>query len=259
VYVSLSSQGQRGPESRFRSYGSTLDLLSGLASVTGYDEESPVWSSAEVNYPDQIAAMLGAALAVYALARDIRGVHLDVSQREVVAWTLADRIAAFRSTGDVARPDGNRRPGRFPHDTFATRDGRWIAVSCQTPDQRRRLTAEVGVPGHGESGPGTGPDGDEPLAAALERWVRRRSARDAVRALREAGVPCAPVATAADRASDPHFARRRVFVTDGRRRIKGFPFVLSRYEPPTPAPAPELGGDNGVIVRSLKLASAQRH
>jgi crotonobetainyl-CoA:carnitine CoA-transferase CaiB-like acyl-CoA transferase len=76
VYVSLSSQGQQGPESRLRSYGSTLDLLSGLASVTGYDEETPVWSSSEVNYPDQIAALLGAALAVYALARDIRGVQV---------------------------------------------------------------------------------------------------------------------------------------------------------------------------------------
>ena len=259
VYVSLSSQGQQGPESRLRSYGSTLDLLSGLASVTGYDEQTPVWSSAEVNYPDQIAALLGAALAVYAVARDIRGVHLDVSQREVVAWTVADRIAEFRSTGVVARPEGNRRPGRFPHDTFATRDERWIAVSCQTPDQRRRLAEEVGVPGPGEPAPGTWLDGDQRLADALARWVRQLSAYDAARALRDAGVPCAPVSTAADRASDPHFARRRVFVSDGGRRVKGFPFVLSRYVPPTPAPAPELGRDNEVIMRSLELAPARHH
>lgn len=259
VYVSLSSQGQQGPESRFRSYGSTLDLLSGLASVTGYDEQTPVWSSSEVNYPDQIAAMLGAALAVYAVARDIRGVHLDVSQREVVAWTLADRIAEFRRTGEVARPEGNRRPGRFPHDTFATRDDRWIAVSCQTPDQRRLLAEKVGVPGLGEPERGTRPDGDERLADALARWVRRRSARDAVRALRDAGVPCAPVSTAEDRAADPHFTRRRVFVSEGQRRVKGFPFVLSRYEPPTPVPAPELGRDNEAIMRSLRLAPTRPH
>ncbi|GAA5163222.1 CoA transferase [Pseudonocardia eucalypti] len=259
VYVSLSSQGQQGPESRFRSYGSTLDLLSGLASVTGYDERSPVWSSAEVNYPDQIAAMLGAALAVYAVARDIRGVHLDISQREVVAWTIADRIAEFRSTGEVARPEGNRRPGRFPHDTFATRDGRWIAVSCDTPDQRRRLAEAVGVPWlrEPEPGAGSGHAGELWLAGRVAGWARRRGASDAVRALRDAEVPCVPVSTASDRAGDPHFARRRVFVSEDRRRIKGFPFVLSRYVPPTPAPAPELGRDNEAIVRSLEHAPAR--
>jgi crotonobetainyl-CoA:carnitine CoA-transferase CaiB-like acyl-CoA transferase len=82
IYLSLSSQGYEGPESKYCSYGSTLDLLSGLAAVTGYRDRTPMWSSAAVNYPDQLVSLLGAGLVAHCLVTAKRGRHLDVSQRE---------------------------------------------------------------------------------------------------------------------------------------------------------------------------------
>lgn len=235
VYLSLSSQGQDGPEAAYRSYGSTLDMLSGLSSVTGYDASVPMWSSVDVNYPDQVVSLLGAAVVAYCWTRGV-GTHIDVSQRECVSWTLADRILDHGAGGHVATATGNRRPGSAPHDVYSCAgDDTWVAVACFTDEQRAALAALVGQPGA---------DG---LDAAVAAWTRARSRERCVRDLAAAGVPCAPVLAADERARHPHFVRRRVFLEDPARR-KGFPFVMQRYRPPAPGRAPVLGEHTASVV-----------
>ncbi|OLT12172.1 hypothetical protein BJF78_24900 [Pseudonocardia sp. CNS-139] len=234
VYLSLSSQGQDGPEAAYRSYGSTLDMLSGLSSVTGYDGSVPMWSSVDVNYPDQVVSLLGAAVVAYCWTRGV-GTHVDVAQRECVSWTLADRIRDHGTGGGVATATGNRRPGAAPHDVYPCAEpDTWVAVACFTDGQRAALAALVG-----------GDPAD--LDAAVAAWTATRPREQAVRDLAAAGVPCAPVLAADERARHPHFARRRVFLDDPERR-KGFPFVMQRYRPPDPGRAPLLGEHNATVV-----------
>lgn len=246
VYLSLSSQGQDGPAARSRSYGSTLDLLSGLASVTGYDSGCPIWSSVDVNYPDQLVSLLGAGLVAYCLERGIHGVHLDVAQGEVVSWTLADKIAAYRATGIVPGPTGNHRPGRAPHEIYRCGDGRWVAVSCTSDAERAALSDVLRLDSAGR------PlqwwkDNEGMVDAAVAAWVLDRSRARCVDELTNAGVPCAPVLSATERATEPHFIERRVFL-EGPPRLRGFPFVLDRYQPPRPGPAPVLGEHTATVL-----------
>jgi crotonobetainyl-CoA:carnitine CoA-transferase CaiB-like acyl-CoA transferase len=240
LYLSLSSQGQDGPEAGYRSYGSTLDLLSGLASVTGYGPGSPAWSSVDVNYPDQLVSLLGAAALVYCLQQGIRGAHLDIAQREAVSWALAEFIADYRRSGHVSQPSGNRRPGRAPHDTYQCGDGRWVALACRSAAQRAALGALIGLPG-----PDTREqwwlERQDEADAAVAGWARRRGRPGCLAALAAAGVPAVPVLTADERSAEPHFLRRRVFL-DGTPRLKGFPLLLGGYQPPRPGRAPTLDG-----------------
>lgn len=62
VLVSLSSQGATGPNAEFASFGSTLDALGGLMSMTGYSQERPTWSRKQGELPrsDSVAARAGA-------------------------------------------------------------------------------------------------------------------------------------------------------------------------------------------------------
>ncbi|WP_028923500.1 CaiB/BaiF CoA-transferase family protein [Pseudonocardia acaciae] len=250
IYVSLSSQGQSGPEARGRSYGSTLDLLSGLASVTGYPGGGPIWSSADVNYPDQLVALFAAGLVGYCLHHDVRGQHLDISQRELVTWTLADRIAEYAATGRVAAPTGNRRPGSTPHDVYPCLGAdQWIALACRTDAERAALAGVIGaaeLAGHPES---WWLANQERVDRVISDWTAARSRTECVATLTEAGISCAPVYTAADRARDPHFRDRRVYLdrTDEHPRSKGFPMRLREYDPPRPSPAPDLGRDNATV------------
>ncbi|HEY0247210.1 MAG TPA: CoA transferase [Gryllotalpicola sp.] len=251
VYLSLSSQGQDGPESHYRSYGSTLDMLSGLASVTGYDDGVPIWSSFDVNYPDQVVSLLGAGLVVHSWLSGV-GTHIDLSQRETVSWTLADRIELFRATGATVPATGNSRPGAHPHDVYAVRGpDAWIAVACFTEAQRARLTTLLDSEGAAVNGA----EGEHGLDAAMRAWAAGRDRAEALALLAQAGVPSAPVLGAEERARHPHFAARRVFL-DGPTRRKGFPLVLEGYRPPDPARAPELGQHTESVLAEFAAGEA---
>ncbi|WP_242888771.1 CaiB/BaiF CoA-transferase family protein [Actinomadura litoris] len=256
VYLSLSSQGQDGPESGRRSYGSTLDLLSGLASVTGYLDGGPMWSSAEVNYPDQVASLFGAGLVAYCLERDVRGVHLDVSQRELISWTLADRIAEHTCTGALPAPTGNRRPGATPHDVYpCAGEGQWVAIACHHQAERDALAALVAPEELAERSEEWWWAHEGRVDELIGAWTRARSRAECLDALTGAGVAGAPVLTASERGREPRFRERRVFLGDGATRRKGFPLTLHGHTPPDPAPAPGLGEHQEAVLAVPSLTS----
>jgi crotonobetainyl-CoA:carnitine CoA-transferase CaiB-like acyl-CoA transferase len=260
IYLSLSSQGQDGPEALHGSYGSTLDLLSGLASVTGYPGGQPIWSSVDVNYPDQLVSLLGAAVVVYCLNQAVGAAHLDVAQLEVVSWTLTDHLAEHARTGRVARPVGNGRPGRTPRDTYRCRgDDQWVAIACATDSQRRALAQVLATAAEtGASALTAGRAGDaawwmdhrDVVDDVITRWSSGRSKAEAVEELRRAGVPGAAVLSAAERAVEAHFVDRRVFLGDGA-RLKGYPLRLQGYEPDRPPAAPRLGQHTDAVLTRL--------
>lgn len=247
VYLSLSSQGQTGPEAGYRSYGSTIDLLSGLASVTGYGPGEPLWSSRDVNYPDQIAALFGAAAVVHALCTRTAG-PLDISQREVVSWTLERYVRETMSTGVAPVPSGNNRGSPWTRDTFPTADGRWIAISCLTADDENALCSLTGTGAETENPPG--------CYAKIAAWTSSRGAAECLDELARAGIPSAAVLDAELRAATGRFYQRRVFeyVPDGPHRglrVKGAPFVMSRVKPRVTRHAPSLGQDTEEIMEML--------
>jgi crotonobetainyl-CoA:carnitine CoA-transferase CaiB-like acyl-CoA transferase len=241
IYLSLSSQGQHGPEAGNSSFGSTLDLLSGLASLTGYDAGHPIWSSSEVNYPDQLVSLVGAAFIAYCLRSGRSGVSLDVSQREVVSWTLAASLAEYLVTGRDSAPAGNARPGRAPHDTYRSGDDGWVAISCATDAERAAL---AGLLGGGELAGQDAAWWDAHAAAVsdlISRWTIARGRDAAAAELRAAGVPAVPVLTAADRAVIPRFRERQVTFDTSGPPVKGFPVLFRDYEPPVHLKAPAVG------------------
>lgn len=243
VYLSLSSQGSVGPESKYGSYGSTLDLLSGLAGVTGYRGGAPIWSSGEVNYPDQIVAMAGAALVAHAVATGRSGARLDISQRELVAWTLADQLAAYVWEDLPMRPTGNRRPHSTPHDVYPTAERAWLALACTADAHRRALASVVaGLPADEDEQWWW--DNQDHVDAQITRWSSTQTRDDAVAQLHAAGVPSVPVCTAADRAAESRYRERRVALrsTEGE-WLKGFPLILRGFAPTDPGPAPALTED----------------
>lgn len=251
IYLSLSSQGQRGPESMTRSYGSTLDLLSGLSALTGYGPNEPMWSSVAVNYPDQLASVFGAMLVVASLHRG-GAVHLDISQREVVAWTLSGEARQALTADRSPDIDGCHRQDRSPHQIYrsADTDG-WVAVSART-DRQRAALAELAVPkaaAHPELRWWL--EHTAEVDEALGTYIAARTTAEAVQTLNGAGVPAVPVSTPDARAADPRFCAHRVYLDDGPRRLKGFPLRLQHYAPPIPAVAPGLGEHTTSVLASI--------
>ena len=105
VIVSLSAFGQTGPYRDFIGYGPTIESMSGLASLTGYEEGSPWLPGFSVS--DIGAGIHGALALVSALIYRQNhgvGIKVDVSQYEVacqfVAHSLFDHKSKRLSGGD---------------------------------------------------------------------------------------------------------------------------------------------------------------
>ncbi|MGE5594720.1 MAG: CaiB/BaiF CoA transferase family protein [Hyphomicrobiales bacterium] len=184
IILSMPGFGNSGPYRDYLAYGLTIEGFTGLSSVTGYeDDEVPVRSA--VPYGDPVAAMHG-AIAVLAAVRRLRRAgeasSIELAQHESLASLLPDVFFAAQRDGRDPEPVGNATPNAHVlQDAFETQGGDWIAVTASTNEDAGRLRAV------------TGGDGD--LRAAVGAWAAGRSQAEAVRALQEAGVAAAPVAS----------------------------------------------------------------
>jgi crotonobetainyl-CoA:carnitine CoA-transferase CaiB-like acyl-CoA transferase len=208
VLASISSQGITGPSSDFISFGLTLDALGGVMSYSGYDSDSPIWSSARINYPDQTANSLGPALiiaAVLASRRDGQARWLDLSQRETVTTLMGDQVLRTSLTGRNPVPTGNSTPDSIEWLTPSSGDDAWVAISLRSPEELELVASVVGADLSGA--------GDDAARAALvcattERWSASRSDTDAAARLRAAGVTAVPVRSGEQLLDDPYLRSR---------------------------------------------------
>jgi crotonobetainyl-CoA:carnitine CoA-transferase CaiB-like acyl-CoA transferase len=150
VLLSLSSQGLDGPEQGYVSFGSTLDALGGVMAMTGYDEQNPLWSGNNVNYPDQLVSFIAPGLALAGLRlRDATGeaVHVDAAQREAVTSVVGETVLEYSRSGTVTAPLGNRHPEFAPQGVYpALGEDEWVAVSVTDDDQWQALCQVLALP-----------------------------------------------------------------------------------------------------------------
>jgi crotonobetainyl-CoA:carnitine CoA-transferase CaiB-like acyl-CoA transferase len=268
VLLSLSSQGLTGPERGYISFGSTLEAIGGLMSLTGYDDQRPAWTTNNVNYPDQLVSIIAPGLALAGLRmRDSTGVgvHVDHAQREAVTSAMGEEIVRV-SRGEPASPRASNRNTAFaPRGVYTTAgDDQWIAIDVRTDHQWRALCRVLDVPhlsdddDFREAADRASSHGrlDRLLDAACSQWNKVTLAE----ALQEAGVPAAPVMSPGEVLSDVQLQElgfpQRVAETGPVQR--GFVGRLSRTPATIRRQAPRLGEHTSeVLVDLLELDEGQ--
>lgn len=147
ILVSVTSQGQTGPDAKAASFGSTLEATSGLADLTRDAQGVPLISGILLNYPDQIVSLYAAGVATLAVMeqrRTGRGAWLDISQRELASFLVGEHILAASAgatpaPGDAAAPPATK--------LVAASDGRWLlchGASRESLDQAANVLAPGG-------------------------------------------------------------------------------------------------------------------
>jgi benzylsuccinate CoA-transferase BbsF subunit len=219
VFAAISSQGDTGPERMNVSFGSTLDATSGIASLTGYQDEEPRISGMDVNYPDQIVSLFATGIVITAVMearRSGKGAFLDFSQREVASFTLGEEILA--ASTDPSHSLAPRDNGT-QQDAYRCKDGRWIAVT------------------HDEPG--------------LASWCAGRSRDDAVAALLGRGIAAAPCNDGNDLLNDQNLAGVTLVRDEHGGLVKGQPYRLDGKGITIERAAPDLGQHTDEVLREL--------
>jgi len=233
VITHVSGYGQCGDPAYIRrtSYDIVGQAFSGTMYQTGYPENPPTRAAPWTG--DYMTAMYtmwsSLAALVYARAHGV-GQSIDLAQYEAIHRTLGGTMVEYFQKEVVRERSGNKAQGFQPLDSFETANG-WVVVGALTEVYNRLLVA-IGLDPNDPKWQSarTNLESIEGIEfdAILRGWISERSTDDVVRILNEAMVPCAPIMTSKDIATDPQYKAREVHVEwddDQVGRVKGIGIV----------------------------------
>jgi len=213
VYCSTSGYGQDGPMAAWAGHDINYLAVGGFLHTSNRRADGgPPLPGATV--ADSAAGGMHAALAILAalLRRQKTGVgeYLDVSVTEGVLSLMALNIDQHLATGADPGPGHDILTGRYAcYDTYAARDGKWLAVGAIEPHFYANLCRALGCEQWLEKQ--LDDDVQDAIRADFRSAFAQRD-RDAwVAELAPNDTCVAPVYTMEELAADPHLRGRGAF------------------------------------------------
>ena len=269
IYCAVSGFGQTGPMRDRPAYDQIIQGLSGLMSVTGTEETSPI----RVGVPicDSIGGLAAAFAICAALVRRAstgEGAFLDVSMLEAamvsMGWVVSDQLIAGRDP----RPMANENPTSAPSGTFNTADGK-LNIAANKQEQFEMLCQILNRPELLSDNRFATRDArknhrDE-LREELEKTLVKETAREWDRALLGSGVPAAPVVSVREALESEQIRARGLVHTvaspsprGGMIRLLGSPIHVDGESIGPVTPPPRLGADSADVLAETKQKISER-
>ncbi len=286
VLVSVSSNGQSGPERGYAGYAPMFAAVGGLGHLTGYPDGPPV----ELRHAmDHTGGMLGAYAAILGLCAKSRvpspgdpsgegrespslpvengavslsaARHVDVSLRDLATAFVGPALMDYAMNGREAQRQGNGDDGLAPHGVYrCSGQDAWVSIAVSSEEEWQGLREAMGDPAWAHE-PRFG-DGyqrwlhREALDRMLEGWTAGSTAWEVSRRLQERGVPAFPSLSAEELANDPHLSARDAFPTvrhgqKGSHRAVAPPWRFSRSTVRVDRWTPDLGEHNVEVFHGL--------
>jgi len=208
ILVHISGFGQDGPWAGRPGYGSLVEAMSGLTALTGQPESGPTPPGQPV--ADQMTAMTAVAATLMALRdRDRTGLgqEIDLSLYAPMLYLMGMSITDYYATG--------RQPVRGGY--FSSRnmrcigqceDGSWALVVSIDAKRLQLIDEFLLARGYfADQDPGRERDVTE-IGTALRDWLSKKARATALEELTAADIPCGPVNSVAEVATDELFQAR---------------------------------------------------
>lgn len=264
IYSSISGFGQTGPQRDRPGYDAVVQGEGGLMSITG-GADGPGYrlGVAIADLVSGLFAAQGILLALVARARTGQGQHVDVGMLDAVASLLTYQAGIYFATGVAPTRMGNRHPTIVPYETFETSDGE-VVVAVGNDDLWRRFCSVSGLADVvNDSRFATNRDrvtNYDALRPILADVFRRRTRREWIAALTDAGVPTGAVRDVGEVLTDDQLVARDMIASvthpiTGDLRVLGVPVKLSETPGRVHRAPPRLGEDTeSVLTNDLGLS-----
>ncbi len=259
IYVEGSGFGQHGPYAQKRAFDLIVQAMGGIMSITGEPGGSPVRPG--VSYGD-IAAGLFLCIATLA-ALHVRSVSgqgqmIDIAMLDCQVAVLENAFVRYLNTDEIPCALGTRHPVVTPFQVFPTKDG-YVAITvmgAQWPlfcaaidriaimDDPRFETGWLRTQNYRE------------LEPILTEAIKTRTTQEWITELENAGIPCGPVNTIGQVASDPQVAARGMFIElhhpkAGNFKVVNTPFKFSETPCRVTPTFPDLGEHTEEVLSHL--------
>jgi crotonobetainyl-CoA:carnitine CoA-transferase CaiB-like acyl-CoA transferase len=250
IYASISGFGQEGPYRDRPGYDQIVQGMSGLMWLTGTAETAPLRVGIPIG--DVLAgylAAMGILLALIERESSGRGQKVETSLLEALTGSLSFQAAKYVNTGEVPPPVGNHHPLTAPMGVYRARDG-YFNLAVGNDDMWRRLCKALDLSSLAEdsrfAGALTRVKNRKDLDVILDEAFERRTAREWVEVLNEAGVACGPIYTLDQVFADPQvqmagLVREVANAAWGPHKVLALPVHLSRTPAEVVTGAPMTG------------------
>ena len=223
ILVSLSSNGQTGPESNYAGYAPMFSALGGLGHLTGYPDGPPVELRHAMDHTGGMLAAFAAVAALSARQRTGLGQHVDVSVRDLATSFIGPELLDVAMNSREPHRQGNRDTSTAPQGVYRCRGGpstssaEWVSISVASEAEWQGFVKAVGSPAWA-----VGDDyGDafrrwrkhDELDAHIEEWTRCHTAEEVTQKLQACGVAAHPSLSPDAMMRDAHLLARNAFPT----------------------------------------------
>jgi CoA:oxalate CoA-transferase len=263
IMCSISMAGQTGPLSYKAGYDFIGQSYAGVTDGIGSLGGAPAMTTMAIgDVSTGVAAAMAVGFALLHRERTGEGQYLDASLVDTYFHMHEKTVPVVSLRGDKFRPtrSGSLHPDGGPTGAYRYRDGQYIFLTVP-PHQWPQLVRAMGMPELA-----TDPrfkhargrrDNKEELRDVIEKWLAAFPTRDdALAALDQERVPCAPVLSVNEAIKHPHLNERKTvrWVHDpilGEVAIPGVPVKFSAWPDKTEVRAARFGEDNERILHEL--------
>ena len=275
IFVRMPAFGLDGPWRDRAGFAMTVEQVSGLAWLTGY-EDMPLVVRGACDPLGSAHTVFAIGLALEERRRTGRGQVVEVALVEPALAVAAEQVIEYSAYGVLLGRSVNAMPHAAPQGLFETRtESERVAVSVSTDDEWRGLCRVLDADDWRLSEELSTHRGrlakHDALIARLSAWIQTRSRDDVIRAFLAEGVPASASINNHALMPNPQLEARGFFQTlkhpfTGATRYPAFPATFSGFERDLHrAPPPTLGQHNrevllnelGVDARELEQLEAE--
>jgi len=238
IVLDSTAYGSSGPWQNYIGYGSSLQAVTGLTYVTGYQDGGPVQGG--ILFNDTLGALDATYAILLALAhreRTGQGQWIDLSQYEAGVAHLGEAFMEYEMNGVVPSRRGNSHPDLAPYGVYrCSGEDAWVAITVTSDAEWANFARAIGE----HCG-----------------WTAVRDKHDVMHLLQAGGVACGAVENTSEVATDPHHGDRGFFsiaqhpAPVGPRPHSAPLFRLTGVKRPPGCIAPRFGEYNQHIFREL--------
>jgi CoA:oxalate CoA-transferase len=264
--VHITGFGLNGPYRDYRAYDGIIQVMSGIASLSGQREGPPTMVGTYI--ADQLAglqAALGAMLCLMNRERTGKGKFVDVSMLDSMISLLGYKLSEFMLSGKEYPRNGNQDL-RSLSNTHPTNDG-YIYIAPLTSKMWEDFSKIMGKNDWSKS--------DSPyftsegrlehrvfLEENISEWTIQFSKKEVFEMLQEVGIASGPVNTLEDIANDPHIKERNMLrkmkVGNGEEvYVNGVPLKIKEDEWTEFTSPPRIGEHSRDILKELGYSSIE--
>ena len=267
IYCSISAFGRSGPRAREGGYEALMQAFTGVMSITGEPDGSPVRCGvAFLDLTTGIFSALGVVSALYHRTHTGLGQRIDGSLLTTAVGLLNFLAQGYLLAGVVPKAHGSGSPGMAPYRNFRCADDEWVFIAGANDNLWKRLAGAIGLASLKED-PRFATNMDRvknrvELERIVQEAVSRFERKSLLNLLEKAGVPATPVNRVDQALEDSQVkAQNMIWEMDqprlGKIPIVGFPLAFSRMEPCIRCNPPRQGEHTHEILKECGYSASE--